>query len=171
VLENVALPLQIRRVPRDTRRTEAVREVPRFGLSGFENAYPHEVSGGMRQRAALLRAVIAGADALVLDEPFGALDTLTRLRLQDWLRGLMDDLGGTLLFVTHDLDEAVTLSDRVVVLSERPATTVGEIRVGLNPEQRATRLAGPFIEAKERLMALVLDAVEGAGMAGEADGG
>jgi ABC-type nitrate/sulfonate/bicarbonate transport system ATPase subunit len=157
VLENVALPLQIRRVRLEARHATVLNQLDRFGLSGFENAYPHELSGGMRQRAALLRAVTAGAESLVLDEPLGALDTLTRLQLQDWLRELAEDLGLALLFVTHDLDEAIVLSDRIVVLSERPARNTADVTVELTPEARSSRWVGSFLDVRGRLTALILE--------------
>jgi putative hydroxymethylpyrimidine transport system ATP-binding protein len=158
VTENVELPLEIRGVSRRARRAEAAARIPRFGLAGFENAFPHELSGGMRQRAALLRAVLAGDGTLVLDEPFGALDTLTRLRLQEWMSDLILDLRRTLLFVTHDLEEAVVLSDRVLVLSERPGSVVGEAAVGLSACDRSDRLGSAFAEAKARLVRMILEA-------------
>ena len=157
VLENVELPLAIAGAGRDQRRARVADRLPRFGLDGFEDAYPHELSGGMRQRAALLRAILGGADCLVLDEPFGALDTLTRHRLQSWMAALMEDLAMTLIFVTHDLEEAVALSHRVIVLSERPATVVGERTVTLTPREREARLGPALIHAKDCVMQLVLE--------------
>lgn len=155
VCENAALPLQIQRVPRLTRRRRVLDALPRFGLHGFGDLYPHQISGGMKQRAALLRAVLTGAEVLVLDEPFGALDLSTRTALQRWLSDLVRDLGSTLLFVTHDLDEAVVLSDRVVVLSARPAAVLGEVVVDLDEDARARRMSTAFLAARDRLLALV----------------
>jgi len=157
LLDNVALPMQIAGVDRETRRQAVLDRLPRFGLAGFEKAYPQELSGGMRQRAALLRAVLTGADSLVLDEPFGALDTLTRHRLQDWLAALSTELPGTLLFVTHDLDEAIVLARRVVLLSERPATVVGEVAVELTVEARRDRLGPGFSGVRDEVMRRILE--------------
>jgi ABC-type nitrate/sulfonate/bicarbonate transport system ATPase subunit len=101
-----------------------------FGLAGFERAWPHELSGGMRQRLALLRTCLPGRPVLLLDEPFGALDAITRRRMNAWLAGL--DLAGhgrTVVLVTHDVDEALLLADRVVVLSDRPGRVVLDLRV------------------------------------------
>jgi ABC-type nitrate/sulfonate/bicarbonate transport system ATPase subunit len=157
LIENVALPLQIRGVRGDERRVAVRSRLGQFGLDGFERAYPHELSGGMRQRAALLRAVLAGADALVLDEPFGALDTLTRLELQEWMAALVQELGQALLFVTHDLDEAIILSERLVILSRRPAAVVAEEAVDLRAADRAERFTGRFAELRSRLTARILE--------------
>jgi putative hydroxymethylpyrimidine transport system ATP-binding protein len=152
VLENAELPLEIRGVPRALRRKRVTAELPRFGLEDFAHAYPHQLSGGMRQRAALLRAVLAGGESLVLDEPFGALDTLTRGELQGWLISLVRELHCGLLFVTHDLDEALVLSDRVVTLSGRPTVVVAEHRVDLSTDERLDRLGERFLQARDRLV-------------------
>lgn len=154
-MENAELPLELRGEGREVRRSRVRRELPRFGLEEFADAYPHEMSGGMRQRVALLRAVLTGSRALVLDEPFGALDTLTRHRLQDWLASLLEDLDRTLLFVTHDLDEAVSLSQRVVVLSQRPAHVVGEMAISLTREERSDRLGRRVLLARDQVLSLL----------------
>ena len=116
VLDNVVLPRDIKGVPREESRQEALEMFQRFGLSGFEHDYPSALSGGMRQRAALLRTWLTGCDTLLLDEPFGALDALTRKELQDWLLGVWQEFGRTVVFITHDVEEAVYLADRVIVL-------------------------------------------------------
>ena len=108
-------------------RCRALAEFPRFGLQGCEKRYPHQLSGGMRQRAAFLRTALCGADVMLLDEPFGALDVITRNEMQDWLLELRRALGRTTLLVTHDIDEALYLADRIVVLGGQPATVVREI--------------------------------------------
>jgi ABC-type nitrate/sulfonate/bicarbonate transport system ATPase subunit len=146
VLGNAELPLQLQGVP---------EALPDFGLEAFADLYPHEMSGGMKQRAALLRAVLTGSEVLVLDEPFGALDTLTRHRLQDWLADLTERLDRTVLFVTHDLEEAVVLSHRVIALSARPALVLGEEPVDLSLAARRERLGREFLAARDRLLALL----------------
>jgi ABC-type nitrate/sulfonate/bicarbonate transport system ATPase subunit len=156
VIENIELPLQLQGVRRDERRSRVRAHLPIFGLDGFESAYPFELSGGMQQRVALLRAVVSGAKTLILDEPFGALDTVTRHRLQDWLVTIMDRLAGSMIFVTHDLEEAVVLSHRVLVMSERPATILGELRPGLSLNDRADRLSPAFLTARSRLVDLIV---------------
>jgi ABC-type nitrate/sulfonate/bicarbonate transport system ATPase subunit len=138
VLDNVILPLEVSGVPRAESRKEARELLPLFGLEGFAEAYPASLSGGMRQRAALLRTILSHQDMLLLDEPFGALDALTRRDLQDWLLGVWRRFGQTMLFITHDVEEALYLGDRVVVLSARPGRVVKTLAVDLpRPRQRA----------------------------------
>lgn len=110
---------------------------PTFGLSGYENAYPSSLSGGMRQRAAFLRTALCGADILLLDEPFGALDVITRGDMQDWLISMRKELNRTALLVTHDIDEAIYLSDRILVMGGTPASIVQEIHISENNRTRA----------------------------------
>ncbi len=155
VLANAELPLELRGVSAAERRTRIQEALPAFGLDGFEKAYPHELSGGMRQRAALLRAVLTGSPILILDEPFGALDTLTRHRLQEWLADTIRRLARAMLFVTHDLEEAVVLSERLVLLSPRPAVVLGESRVSLSAEERRNRLGLAFLATRDRALALL----------------
>jgi ABC-type nitrate/sulfonate/bicarbonate transport system ATPase subunit len=131
VLDNVILGPELdRRSKRDAR--EKARELfPLFGLGGFEKAYPDTLSGGMRQRAALLRTFLTERDVLLLDEPFGALDALTRRELQRWLLGVWQRFRKTILFITHDVEEAVFLADRVLVFSARPGRIVKTLVVDL----------------------------------------
>lgn len=132
---NALLGARIARVPRPDAEARAAELFETFGLSGFERAWPHELSGGMRQRLALLRTCLAGRPVLLLDEPFGALDPITRRRMNEWLAGvgLAGGLVGdaapgvgqqAVVLVTHDVDEALALADRVVVLSARPGRVV-----------------------------------------------
>lgn len=109
---------------------------PVFGLQGYENAYPDELSGGMRQRAAFLRTALCHADILLLDEPFGALDVITRSDMQDWLATMRSQLGKTTLLVTHDIDEAIYLSDKILILNGRPASIKKEIVLTAQPRSR-----------------------------------
>jgi len=155
VIENAALPLRIRGVGRTERRRAVAELLSPFGLSGFGAAYPHELSGGMQQRVALLRAWLTGSPVLVLDEPFGSLDVLTRQRMQDWLAELRASLDRTMLFVTHDLDEAVSLAERVVVLTDRPARVLGDRSIELRAAQRADRLGRPFLAARDGILSLL----------------
>jgi NitT/TauT family transport system ATP-binding protein len=134
-----------------------MRLLARFHLSGFENAYPHQLSGGMRQRAALARTLAVEPSVLLLDEPFSALDAQTKMVLQQDLARTLAEEKKTALFITHDLAEAVALSDRILVMSARPGTIVEEIAVDL--PQRANPLArrrGPRVgEYLARLMELL----------------
>jgi len=130
VLANVALGLEIEgRLGVKESRRQAMDLLPRFGLDGFENRYPHELSGGMRQRAALLRTLLLQRPLLLLDEPFAALDALTRRELQVWLRETWSLGSEAALLVTHDVREAVYLSSRVYVMSPRPGHMIAEITV------------------------------------------
>ncbi|MDP2918914.1 MAG: ABC transporter ATP-binding protein [Dehalococcoidia bacterium] len=139
VLDNVLLPLEIQGIPRKESRQRAFDMLPHFGLEGFENEYPSALSGGMRQRAALLRTWLMGRSTLLLDEPFGALDALTRKELQDWLLRVWQEFGRTVMFITHDVEEAVYLADRVIVLSTRPGVVRRELKVDL-PRPRRQRM-------------------------------
>jgi ABC-type nitrate/sulfonate/bicarbonate transport system ATPase subunit len=122
VLDNTAIGLELHGRSRREARCEAATWFPRFGLEGYERAYPSALSGGMRQRAALLRTVLTGHETLLLDEPLGALDAITRMDMQQWLLDLCSSLSRTIVLVTHDVDEALFLSDRVYVMSPRPGT-------------------------------------------------
>ena len=120
--ENVEFPLEIRGVARGERRARAAALIERVGLAGFEDHYPYERSGGMRQRANIIRTLVYDPEVILMDEPFGPLDAQTRLLLQDQLLKLWDGARKTIVFITHDLGEAVALADRVVVMTARPGT-------------------------------------------------
>jgi NitT/TauT family transport system ATP-binding protein len=132
---NIAAPLQIARFSRSHIAAKVEELVSLVGLGGFIDSYPSELSGGMRKRAALARLLAYDPETLLMDEPFGALDAQLRLRLQKELRTLCKEFKKTVIFVTHDLDEAVALGDRVVVFSERPGTIIESMNVPL-PENR-----------------------------------
>jgi len=136
VIDNTIVGLQIEGVSKREARRRAAPLMERFGLAGFEKAYPAELSGGMRQRAAFLRTVLLGRPAMLLDEPFGALDSLTRSDMQEWLLDVWADLRTTVVFVTHDVAEAVYLSDRVYVMAPRPGRICDVVDVDL-PRPRA----------------------------------
>jgi NitT/TauT family transport system ATP-binding protein len=120
LVENVEFPLEVRGVPRAERRRRAAVLIERVGLGGFEDHYPYELSGGMRQRANIIRTLVYDPEVILMDEPFGPLDAQTRLILQDQLLRLWDAARKTIVFITHDLGEAVALADRVVVMTARP---------------------------------------------------
>lgn len=136
VIDNVSLPLQLRGMSKAEAHGEVVSHFADFGLEGYEYKYPNKLSGGMRQRAAFLRTVMSTAGVLLLDEPFGALDAMTRSKMQDWLAELRIRLGRTIILVTHDIDEAVYLSDRIYVLSDRPAHVNLDIAIEVPPSER-----------------------------------
>ena len=130
-LDNAALALRARGVGRQEARSRARGTFAAAGLEGFERALPHELSGGMRQRVAFARTLLAGKPVLALDEPFGALDALTRERMQDWLAAALAREPRTVVLVTHDVEEAVVLADRVVVMSPRPGRALTTLEVPL----------------------------------------
>lgn len=140
--DNASLPLRLHGLAREPARTAVAPWFERFGLAGFERAHPHELSGGMRQRVAFVRTLLSGKPVLALDEPFGALDAITRAEMQDWLAGALEaerdaePRPRTVVLVTHDVEEAVLLADRVVVLSPRPGRVVAEIPVALARPRR-----------------------------------
>ncbi len=127
--KNVAFPLEVRGVPAGERKDRVAHLIERVGLRGFEQSYPHELSGGMRQRANIIRTLVYDPDVILMDEPFGPLDAQTRLILQHQLLELWQEERKTIIFITHDLSEAIALADRVVVMSARPGRikTVAEV--------------------------------------------
>jgi len=131
LLENVQLALELRGVPRPQREQRALELIERVGLKGFEHHYPHELSGGMRKRASIIRTLVYDPDVLLMDEPFGPLDAQTRMVLQDELLRLWQGSGKTILFVTHDLVESVALSDRILVFSRAPGRILKEYVVDI----------------------------------------
>ncbi len=154
VIDNAILPLELRGVPRLEARRQAQAMLPLFGLEEFATAYPASLSGGLRQRAALLRTILAERDTLLLDEPFGALDALTRRELQDWLLSIWERFGQTIVFITHDVEEALYLADRVIVLTARPGRVAHTLSVDLPRPRRRGMIAWPkFGEQEAALLA------------------
>ena len=160
VLDNVILGMEIQGVPRRDARRRALPLLQKYGLAGFEHLYPSRLSGGMRQRAALLRTLlIDGTDVILLDEPFGALDAQTKTQMQEWLMQLWTDFRKTVVFVTHDVDEAIYLSDEIHVMGSRPGRLLETIPVALaRPRARNTVLSPAFVAIKERCLALLSSA-------------
>jgi len=158
ILDNTILGMEIQGVPREKARGRALVLFEQFGLKSFENAYPSTLSGGMRQRAAFLRTVLTNREIMLLDEPFGALDALTRSDMQEWLLHLWDSLHKTILFITHDVDEAVLLSDRVYVLTARPGRVklVREIELP-RPREYGMVTSARFVALKEELLGALRD--------------
>jgi ABC-type nitrate/sulfonate/bicarbonate transport system ATPase subunit len=138
-LDNAALPLRLHGASRARARAAAAPVFAEFGLGGFERARPAALSGGMRQRVAFLRTLLAGKPVLCLDEPFASLDAISRAEMQRWLADALARESRTVLLVTHDVEEAVVLADRVVVLSPRPGRVVAEIAVDLPRPRSATQ--------------------------------
>ena len=132
VQENIAFPLRVRGMWRKERLERTRHLIDLVGLRGFENALPHQLSGGMKQRVSVARALAEDADVLLMDEPFGALDEQTRLELQQELLRIWEKSGKTVLFITHSVDEALTLADRVLVMSHRPGRILADLQVGFS---------------------------------------
>lgn len=151
VEQNVEMAFTNTDVPTAERRRRVAAEIARVGLDGFAGAYPHQLSGGMSQRAAIARALVGRPDVLLLDEPLGALDALTRLHMQKELRRLWQEEGITMLMVTHDIEEAVYLADRVVVLEARPGRVRRIQQIPL-PHPRQRRDAA-FVALRDGLLA------------------
>src|SRR5215210_297056 len=154
-LSNAALALECAGARKADARRAAAPLFERFGLGEFETAYPRELSGGMRQRVAFLRTLLAGRPALLLDEPFGALDSITRASMQEWLAGALAEEPRTLVLVTHDVEEALYLADRVAVMSQRPGRIVAELDIPFPRPRRHRReiVTSPeFAELRERAM-------------------
>lgn len=153
VLDNTILGLQVHGVGKAEARRRARELFEVFGLSGFEDARPAQLSGGMRQRAAMLRTVVQERELLLLDEPFGALDSLTRTEMQAWLQDVWQRYRWMVLMITHDIREAVYLSDRVIVLSGRPATVRRAVRVDLPRPRELSMITEPgFVVLEQELL-------------------
>ena len=153
VLDNAILGLELHGVPRRQARTRALELTEFFGLKGFENQYPYALSGGMKQRAAFLRTMLMDQEIVLLDEPFGALDALTRVQMQEWLLELWDSLRKTIVLITHDMDEAILLSDRVYVLTQRPGRVTLVLDVDLPRPRSYEQVTEPqFARLKSRLL-------------------
>jgi ABC-type nitrate/sulfonate/bicarbonate transport system ATPase subunit len=129
IIENVSIPLVLKGMPKKKACEEAALHFKRFGLAGFENYYPRQLSGGMRQRAAMLRTYLFSSDILLLDEPFASLDAITKKKMQAWLIDVFNAVNPTVMYITHDVDEALFLCDRIYVLSDCP--TVVKLEIGI----------------------------------------
>jgi ABC-type nitrate/sulfonate/bicarbonate transport system ATPase subunit len=158
VMENVVLGPEIARQPLQNARDRAASLMGRFGLEGFEGAYPAALSGGMRQRAALLRTILCERSVILLDEPFGALDALTRAALSEWLLGIQREFQRTMILITHDPDDAVFLSDRVYVATPRPMRIAGIVDIDLPFERRRDiTLTAKFADHKRAVLSHLMD--------------
>lgn len=158
VLDNTALPLIIRGESKKAAREKAARHFEEFGIDGTQNKYPAALSGGMRQRAALLRTYLFSNDVALLDEPFSALDTLTRSEIHGWYMGVMEKIKLSTLFITHDIDEAILLSNRIYLLGGRPGTITEEIKVDKpRSERKDFNLTEEFLGYKKKIISAIRD--------------
>jgi ABC-type nitrate/sulfonate/bicarbonate transport system ATPase subunit len=156
VLDNVILPLLIRGQRKKEAREYAASFFPHFGLEGYEKKYPRQLSGGMRQRAALLRTCMTRNPVILLDEPFSALDAITRRQMQTWYQDIAQEMSLSTIFITHDVEEAITLSDSVAVLTGRPGRISRSLEV-LPPRPRSRDFpVSPEFSAQKRI---VLEAI------------
>ncbi len=156
ILDNVILGMEINGIDKKLARNMALDHFEIFGLESFEHEYPSSLSGGMRQRAALLRTILLNNEVLLLDEPFGALDEITRMHMQNWLLKIWQKFKHTILFVTHSIDEAIYLSDRVIVFSNRPASIKNQVVIDIPRERDPSIITDQkFIELKKELFELL----------------
>ncbi|MDO5519895.1 MAG: ABC transporter ATP-binding protein [bacterium] len=152
VIDNIALPLRFQGMNKREAREKAISYLDTFGLSGYETKYPSMLSGGMKQRANFLKTYLTSNDIILLDEPFGALDSMTRKRMQMWLLSVTKEMNATILLITHDIEEAIFLADQVYVLSDKPATVLGQVAVEFETERtEATVLEERFISYKKKI--------------------
>ncbi|NUU64367.1 ABC transporter ATP-binding protein [Paenibacillus agri] len=156
VLDNIVLPLDLKGSNKEASRSKAVSLMDRIGLKGYEHRYPSELSGGMKQRASFLRTFLASGEIMLLDEPFGALDSITKGSMQAWLLEVQEAFNVTILFITHDIEEAIFLSDRIYVLSSRPGVVKEKLTVSFNQQNKRDRLINPeLLVLKETIKGLL----------------
>ena len=153
ILQNTSMPLEIKGKNVKEARREAAEYLDKFGIGNYKDKYPKDLSGGMKQRVSFIRTLLTGADIMLLDEPFSALDAITKISMQEWLLEQWYGLKKTILFITHDVEEALFLSSRVYVITERPVSQLKEIIVDLPYPRQRTMLNGEdIIEKKEQLI-------------------
>lgn len=156
VLDNVALPMLIKGVKKKEAREKASGYFAQFGIEGTQHQYPAELSGGMRQRAALLRTYLFSGDVALLDEPFSALDTLTKGEMHRWYLDVMDNIRLSTVFITHDIDEAILLSDRIYLLTGNPGTITDEIVIKEpKPRRKDFNLTDAFLAYKREIISRI----------------
>lgn len=153
IIDNVAIPLILKGEKRKEAMEKAGEYFPMFGLSGFEKKYPHQLSGGMKKRAAFLRTYMFSKDIMLLDEPFGGLDAINRTRIHYWLMEVLEKLNSSVFLITHDIDEAIFLSDRIYILSDKPANVKTCVRVKLErPRNKDTFAQRGFYTLKKEIL-------------------
>jgi len=153
IIDNVSLPLLIKGMKKQDSREIASKYFDEFGLSGTEKKFPHQLSGGMRQRAALLRTYLFSNKVALLDEPFSALDTITKSNMHQWYLEIMEQIKLSTIFITHDIDEAILLSDRIYILAGKPGKIVDEIKIKeLKPRNREFVVSEEFMNYKRHIL-------------------
>ena len=151
--KNVCLPMEIMKVPADKQKKACKEALEQVGLSGYADKYPKDLSGGMKQRVAFARTLLAGADMLLLDEPFSALDYLTRVDMQEWLLSQWQKSGKSIIFITHDVEEAVFLSKRIFVIQDRPFSSMESVEIPMDyPRKREELKRADIADLKETLI-------------------
>lgn len=151
--KNVCLPMEIMKVPADKQKKACKEALEQVGLSGYADKYPKDLSGGMKQRVAFARTLLAGADMLLLDEPFSALDYLTRVDMQEWLLSQWQNSGKSIIFITHDVEEAVFLSKRIFVIQDRPFSSMESVEIPMDyPRKRDELKRADIADLKETLI-------------------
>ncbi len=156
ILSNVTIPLVLKGESNSQAEKIALEYFHLFGLDGFEKNYPSQLSGGMKQRASLLRAYLFSKDIMLLDEPFGGLDAITKRKMQHWLLEVFHNLKSSILFITHDIDEAIFLSDEIYILSKRPAVVKNVFQVNIGrPRDDNTFTNVEFIRIKKEILNLL----------------
>ncbi|PGO29997.1 ABC transporter ATP-binding protein [Bacillus cereus] len=156
IIENAALPLECQGVQKKEAQIKAKELLHKFGLQGYETKYPKDLSGGMRQRVSFIRTLLTGGEILLLDEPFSALDALTKASLQEWLFEQWKEWEKTILFITHDVEEALFLSNRILVVEQQPITTLIERVVPLDRNRTRKDLYKPEVLAlKDELLSML----------------
>lgn len=156
VIDNIGIPIIFKGNSKKNAREEVKKHIDEFGLNGFEYKYPSQLSGGMKQRANFLKTYLTSNDIMLLDEPFGALDSITRRKMQKWLLDLTKEINSTILLITHDIEEAILLSNRIYIISEKPAIIKGEIKVNL-PKERNEYIvtSDKFVAIKKEVLELM----------------
>ena len=153
IIDNVSLPLLLSGKSKKEARAEAQKHFEEFGISGTEKMYPAELSGGMRQRAALLRTYLASGGVALLDEPFSALDTITKSQMHKWYLSVMEKIDLSTIFITHDIDEAILLSNRILILSGSPGKITHEIVIDeKHPREDTFNLTPAFLDYKKKVI-------------------
>ena len=158
VIDNVALPLTLKGMRKKEARERAAEYFDRFGLTGTEKKYPAQLSGGMRQRAALLRTYLTGNKVALLDEPFSALDTITRADMQEWFLEVMEEIKLSTIFITHDVDEAILISDRIYIMKGKPAALSEDILVSdPKPRDPSYTTSEEFVAYKKKIRGILFE--------------